>query len=152
MVLLQCASHNLPDSGLPCNALSVGGTFLLSAGFPCFFLCHSAHASSICMCVLIFDPGECACASLASPPNTFLFSLAAMAWNNLCIGCSTHKECVGASACDIGAACLDPFLQHGLALLAPSRLTLCCQCGRNVMCFILSSDNAKSPNICGCSN
>ena len=150
-VLLQCASHDLPDSGLPCNAPSVGGTFLLSTGFPCFFSCHSAHASSICMCVLISDPGECAHASLASPPNTFLFGLAAMAQNSLCTGCSTQEECVGASTCDVGAAHSD-LLQQSPALLVPSHLTLHCQCGRSITGFNLVSVVTGSPNICRCSN
>ena len=38
---------------------------------------HSACASSMLMYVVMFDPGECAYASLASPPYTFLLYLAA---------------------------------------------------------------------------
>ena len=82
----------------------------------------------------MFDPGECAYASLTSPPYTFLLYLAAREKKNLCIGCSTQEEYVMASACSIGAACLDP-LQHNLALLVLSLLTLHSQWGLRIMGF-----------------
>ena len=71
-VRLQCSSHNLPDSGLPCNARKIGSTIRLSNFVLNFFSYHSAYASSILMYVVMLDPGEWAYASFASPPNTFL--------------------------------------------------------------------------------
>ena len=111
---------------------------------------HLACALSVVMHVLILEPGECAHASLASPPNARLSNPAATEKKRRWMECLMQDECVKAKACDVGAAHLDP-LQHDWALLVPSLFMLHCQCGCSITGLSCLSNGTSFPNICNSS-
>ena len=82
-VRLQCSLYSLPDFGLPWSAPNISNTILLSNWTLNLCSYHSAYASSILMYVVMFHPGECVYASLASPPYSFLLYLAAREWRSV---------------------------------------------------------------------